>query len=108
MWCIERQVADQSFGKALHREFCRRICSIDRGPEAIHAAGVDDVGFIGPLQQRQKCPRAIIDAVPADVKRLLPFRTIAIDEASAKSADPGIVEQKMDMIGVEIAGYGLG
>src|SRR5215469_3004070 len=108
MWCIARQVLDQSFGKALHREFCRRICRINSGPEAVRTAGVDDVGFIRPPQQRKKCPRAIIDTVPADVKRLLPFRTIAIDEASIRSADPGIVEQKMDMIGVEIAGYGLG
>src|SRR6516162_11821957 len=107
MWRIEREVGDQRFGKTLHCKFCRAIGSVrtprpERGPKAIDAAGVDDVALVRLLQQWQKGPRAEIDPVPADAKRPFPFCTAAIDEAST-AANAGIVEQQMDVIGVEIA-----
>ena len=107
MWRIEREVGDQRFGKTLHCKFCRAIGGVrtprpERRPEAVHAAGVDDVALARLLQQRQKGPCTVIDAVPADAKRPFPFCTAAVDEAST-AADAGIVEQKMDVIGVEVA-----
>src|SRR6516162_9452760 len=103
---IERQVGDQSFCEALDREFCGTIGGVrpvgaERGPEAVDAAGVDDVAFIRVPQQRQKGPRAVIYAVPAHTERLFPFGAVAIDKT-------GIVEEKMDMVGVEIAVHGSG
>src|SRR6516225_6457005 len=99
---MERQVGDQSFGKTFYRELCGAIGRVrtvrsERGPEAVDAAGVDDVAFIRAPQQRQKSARAVIDAVPADAERLFPFGAVTIDKDSA-AADPGIVEQKMDVI----------
>src|ERR1700731_912767 len=39
----------------------------------------------------------MIDAAPADVERLLPLLTAAGDHAAA-TADPCVVEQKMDLV----------
>src|SRR5271167_4276506 len=109
---IEREVGHQSFGKALYREFGGAIGGMrtdrpERSPEAVHAAGVDDMAFVRLPQQRQEGACAVIDTVPADAEGLVPVCAIAVDEASA-AANPGIVEQQMDMIRVEIARYGVG
>src|SRR6516162_4104542 len=105
MWRIKGEVGDQRFGKTLHCKFCGAICGVrsarpERGPKAVDAAGVDDVALVRLLQQRQKDPCAVIGAVPANAEGLFPFCPVAIDKAAA-SANTGIVEQKMDMIGVE-------
>ena len=65
------------------------------------------MAFVGVPQQRQKRTGAVIDTVPADAERSVPLCAAGIDKASA-AADSGIVEQKMDTIGGEIACYGFG
>src|SRR6516165_189608 len=109
---IEREVRQQSFAKTLHRKFCGAIGGMrpvtsNGGPEAVDAAGIDDVTLLGVAQQWQKGTGAVIDAVPADPERSFPFGAVAVDKAAA-ATDPGIVEQQMNMVGVEIALYGLG
>src|SRR5438105_7015215 len=71
----------------------------DRGPKAVDATGVDDVALLGLLQHRQKRAGAVVDAAPADVEGALPFLA-AVRKHAAAAADPGIVEQEMDLVGV--------
>src|SRR6516165_2312654 len=108
---IQREVRDQRLSKPLDREFCGAIGRVrtvrpERGPEAIDTAGVDDVSLIRVLEQRQKRARAVVNAVPADAKGLFPFAAVAVDKA-ATATDSGVVEQKMDVLGVEIAPHGV-
>ena len=50
-------------------------------------------------QQRKESAHAEIDAAPADVEGSLPGLARRIDDA-ATAADPGIVEQEMDLVGL--------
>src|SRR5204862_560619 len=101
---VDAQIGDQRLGEALDREFCRAVGGVrdlrpDRSPEAIDAARVDNVAFLGLLQHRQKCAGAVVDTAPADVEGALPFLA-AMRKHAAAAADPGIVEQEMDLVGV--------
>src|SRR5215467_10386534 len=75
----------------------------DRGPKAVDAAGVDDVALLGVLQHRQKRAGAVIDAAPADVERALPF-VAAVGHHAAATADTGVVEQQVDLVGLVTVG----
>jgi hypothetical protein len=93
---VDAQIGDQRLGEAFDGEFCRAVGGVrdarpDRGPEAVDAARVDDMAFLGLLQHRQKRTRAVVDAAPADVKGALPFLA-AVRKHAAAAADPGIVE----------------
>src|SRR6516162_9864209 len=75
-----------------------RYARADRGPEAVDAAGIDDVAFLRLLQHRQEGAGAVVDAAPADVERLFPLLA-AMREHAAATANTGIVEEKMELIG---------
>ena len=77
----------------------------NRSPKAVHAARVDDIPVWTGHHERQKRPRAVIDAPPADSERPLPLGAVSGDEA-ASSADTGIVEEEMDVIAVGLR-YGV-
>jgi hypothetical protein len=99
---IRRSVISASV-KPLYGKFRRGIGRLrqvrsDRGPEAVDAAGVDIVAFLGLQQQRQESARTVVDTAPADVEGPLPFLAAVGDQAAA-AADTGIVEQQMDPIG---------
>ena len=90
--------------KPFHRKFSGAVGGVrnarpDRGPEAVDAAGVDDVARIGPLKHRQEGTRAVVDAAPADVERPLPLLAGVGDHAAA-APDAGVVEQQMHPVGV--------
>ena len=75
---VDPQIGDQRLGETLYGKFCRGIGRLrqvrsDRGPEAVDAAGVDNVAFLGLQQQRQESARTVVDAAPADVEGPLPF-----------------------------------
>ena len=104
---VDREIRHQRLGEPLHRELGGAVGRVrpartDRCPKSVDAAGVDDVAFARLHQHRQERARAVIDAAPADVERLLPLRAIAADDAAA-AADAGIVEEQMDVIRVEFA-----
>src|SRR6516225_3219963 len=75
-----------------------RYARADRGPEAVDAAGIDDMAFLRLLQHRQEGAGAVVDAAPADVERLFPLLA-AMREHAAATANTGIVEEKMELIG---------
>ena len=75
----------------------RRVGS-DRGPETVHAAGVDDVRLIRGAQHWQEGAGVQVDTTPADVEGTFPFGPLVDDHASA-AADTGVVEQQVDAIG---------
>jgi hypothetical protein len=56
------------------------------------------VALVGPLQHRQEGARAVVDAAPADVEGPFPFFAAVRDHAAA-AADPGVVEEQMDLVG---------
>src|SRR5271166_2790571 len=96
------QIGDQRLREALHRELRRAIRGVrdarsNRRPEAVDAAGVDDVRPVCLLQHRQKAAGAKIDAAPADVEGPFP-RLAAVGEHAAPATDAGIVEQQMDLV----------
>src|SRR5579859_1390545 len=102
------EVGDQGFGKALYGELRSRIGRMaDVGskarPKAVDARGVDDVGFIGGLQHRQKGAHAQIDAAPTDIECSFPVLTTIRDDRAA-AANSGIVEKQMQPGGV--VGFG--
>ena len=100
---VEPEIVDQRLGEALHREFGGAVGGVrhaqsDRGPEAVDAAGVDDVALVGLQQHRQEGADAEINAAPADVEG--PFPLLAgVGEQAAAAADAGVVEQQMDLVG---------
>jgi hypothetical protein len=105
---VDLEIGDQRFGKALHRKFRGTISGVrnarpDRCPEAIDAAGVDDVALIGLLQHRQKGAGAVIDPAPTDVEGLFPLLGAVGDHAAA-AADAGVVEQQVDFVCVVASG----
>src|SRR5258705_499322 len=67
-------------------------------PEAVDAAGVDQVPLGALQQQGQEHARAVVHAEPADVEGPLPVGARVADEA-AGSADAGVVEHQVDVIG---------
>src|SRR6202035_4207703 len=100
---VEPELAYQRFGKALHGEFRRTISRMrhvgpEACPKAVDAARVDDVPFIGLLQHRHKGACAKIDAAPADVEGFFPLVTRVGEEAAA-TADAGVVEEEIDLVG---------
>ena len=104
MRCVEREVGDQRFGEALHRELRGAIRGMrtgrpERGPETVDAAGVDDVVRVGLLHYRQEGAGAVVDAAPAHVERPLPLLAAVGDHAAA-AANSGVVEQQVDLVGV--------
>src|SRR5205823_6898463 len=90
-------------GKSLHRELGGGIGGVrnagaDGRPESVDAGSVDDVGLIGLQEQRHERADTEIDSTPADVEGALPLLP-AVGEQAAAAADPGIVEQQMDLVG---------
>jgi hypothetical protein len=52
LMCVDPQISDQRFGETLYGKFRRGIGRLrqvwsDRGPEAVDAAGVDNVALLG-------------------------------------------------------------
>ena len=75
---FRREVGDQRLGEALHRELGGAVGGVrhagaERRPEAVDAAGVDDVAVVGLQQHRQEGAGAVVDAAPADVEGPLPL-----------------------------------
>ena len=100
---IEPEIVDQRLGESLDREFGgtvagMRCAGADRGPEPVDAAGIDDVALVGLHQHRQEGADAEINAAPTDVERPFPLLARAGEQAAA-TADTGVVEQKMDLVG---------
>ena len=90
--------------KPFHREFRGTVGGVrnarpDRGPEAIDAAGIDNVARIGPLKHGQEGTRAVVDAAPADIERPLPLLA-GVGDHTAAAPDAGVVEQQMDPVGI--------
>ena len=75
----------------------------DRRPEAIDAAGIDDVTLFRLQQHRQESAGAVVDPAPAHIECLFPFLT-AMGEHAAAAADTGIVEEEMDLVGAVTLG----
>ena len=103
VWRVDPEIGNQRLGEALHRELRRGIGGMrhvgsDRGPETVHAAGVDDVCLIRGAQHRQEGPRVQIDATPTDVEGAFPFRALADDHTPA-ATDTSVVEQQVNAIG---------
>src|ERR1700759_4250094 len=85
---IDLEVRDQRLGEAFHREFCRRIRGMrntrpDRRPEAVHAAGIDDMALLRLPQHRQEGAGAVVDPTPADVEGPLPLLPAMREHAAA-------------------------
>ena len=100
---VEPEIVHQRLGKSLHREFGGAVGGVrhahaNRGPEPVDARCVDDVPLVGLHQQRQEGADAEIDAAPADVEGALPLLA-RIGEQAAATADAGVVEQQMDLVG---------
>src|SRR5581483_5656315 len=76
-----------------------RHAHADGGPKTVDAGGVDDVSLVGLEQQRHESAHAEIDAAPADNEGALPTLAAAGNDAAA-TADAGIVEQEMDLVGL--------
>ena len=72
--------------------------SAERRPEPVDAAGVDDVRPRPGQQQRQERPGAEVDAAPAHGEDLVPLLA-GVDDEAAAAADPGVVEQQVEVIG---------
>src|SRR6185295_3246261 len=70
----------------------------DGGPEAVDAGCVDDMSLVRLHHQRQEGADAEINAAPADVEGALPLLE-RVGEQAAATADAGIVEQEMDLVG---------
>ena len=105
---VHGEIGDQGLGETLHRELGGAVGGVrharaERGPEAVDAAGIDNVRLVGRLQHRQERPGAEIDPAPADVEGPLPLVARSGDDAAA-TTDPGVVEQQMDVVEVEVAG----
>src|SRR3954454_16572714 len=101
---VDPQISDQRLREPLDGEFRGRIGSMwdawpDRGPEAVDATGVDDVAFLGVLQQRQKRAGAVIGAAPKDFNPA-PTSVAAIGTHAAAAAETGFVEQQVDLVGL--------
>jgi hypothetical protein len=106
--CIQPQIADQGFGKTLHREFCGAVGGMrhrrsERAPEAVDTRGVDDMARVSLQQHRHEDARSEIDPAPADSKSPLPLLAGAGEQAAA-AADAGVVEQQMDLVGLVLLG----
>src|SRR5438132_6346764 len=88
---VDPQIGDQRLGETLYGKFrggigrLRQVRS-DRGPEAVDAAGVDNVPLLGLQQQRKKGARTVVDAAPANVEGPLPFLA-SVDDEAATAAD---------------------
>ena len=75
----------------------------DRRPEAVDAAGIDDVALLRLQQHRQEGAGAVVDPAPAHVERPFPLLA-AMGEHAAAAADTGIVEEEMDLVGAVTLG----
>ena len=103
VWRVDLEIGDQRLGEAFHCEFRRRIGGMrnarsDRRPEAVDAAGVDDVALVRFQHHRQEGAGAVVDPAPAHVERPFPLLA-AMGEHAAAAADTGIVEEEMDLVG---------
>jgi hypothetical protein len=61
------------------------------------------VGLVGRDQHRQEGADAEIDAAPADIEGALPLLS-RVGEQAAAAADAGVVEQKVDPVGLLLLG----
>ena len=100
---VEPQIVDQRFGETLHRELGGAVGGVryahsHGSPEAIDAAGVDDMALVGLHQHGQEGAHSEIDATPADVEGSFPLLA-GIGEQTAAAADAGIIEQQVDLVG---------
>ena len=100
---LSLQIGDQRLGEALHRELRRAVGGVrharpERRPEAVDAAGVDDVRLRRPSAASAGTRACRVDAAPADVERPLPLLAAVGDHAAA-AADAGVVEQQVDPVG---------
>ena len=88
----------QRLGEALHRELGRAVGGVrepgpERGPEAVDAAGVDDVALVRRDQHRQERARAVVDAAPADPEGALPLRA-TVDEELPPPPMPALLKSR--------------
>ena len=101
MGCVEPKVVYQPLGESPDGELrcavggVRHVAS-ERGPEAVDAAGVDDMSFLTCQQHGQESPAHEIDAVPTDVEGPLPLLLGTRDKAAA-TPNARIVEQQIDV-----------
>ena len=71
----------------------------DTREEAVDARRVDDVPFLGGGDGVEEDPRAVVDPSPADGEAAVP-RLPRVGEQAASTAQTGVVEQQVDMVGV--------
>ena len=69
-----------------------------RRPEPVDAAGVDEDALVACDEQRKKRPGAVVHAPPVDRECSLPLLP-AVGHEAAASADAGVAEHQVDMIG---------
>ncbi len=105
---VQLEVGHQRLGEALHRELGGAVGGMggvrpDAGPKSVDAAGVDDVALVRLQHHRQKGAAPQIDPAPADVEGPLPLFARIIDETAAPG-DAGVVEQQVDLVGVQLLG----
>ena len=109
---VVTEIGDEGLGEALHGELGGAVRGVrdvraQRGPEAVDAAGVDDVALFARQQQRHEHTGAQVYAAPAHVEGGLPLVASVCNETSA-TADAGVVEQQVDVLRVVISPHGLG
>ena len=105
------EIRHQRLGEALHGELGGGVGGVgalraQRGPEAVHAAGVHQVGLAAGGQHRHEGAGAVVHAEPADVEGALPLLAVAVHEAGA-AADAGVVEQQIDVVRIVGALHGV-
>ena len=103
---VDPKVGEQCLGKPSHGELGRavggvRVGRAERRPQAVDAARVDDVTFVGDQQHRQEDAGAVVDATPIDAEGPVPIGAVVDDEAAA-TPDAGVVEQEVDVLGSEL------
>ncbi len=111
VWGVHLEVGDQGFGEALHGELRRRVGGVgtvgsDGCIEAVDARRVDHRTLGCGGDEWQEDAAAEVDAAPDDIEGPFPRRPLGL-EHGATARDAGVVEQQVDVIGVEALDDGV-
>ena len=111
VWGVHLQIGDQGFGEALHGELRRRVGGVgtvgsDGCVEAVDARRVDHCALGCGGDEWQEDAAAEVDAAPDDIEGPFPRRPLGL-EHGATTGDAGVVEQQMDVVGVEAVDDGV-
>ena len=101
---VDAEVFEQGLGEALHRELRRAVGGVrnagaERAQNPFTLLVLTRWPSVLATSSGHERAAAVVDARPVDRERLVPLLAITGDEAAA-TADAGVVEQQIDVVGV--------